>query len=328
VISLKKIALVCAAALTSTVLLVPSANAAAATTLTVNGSAATGGTAATAPVALPVPADNSVDLADALKIAVTGLDTGTVVTAVATNATLVPAVATSVAPVTSASGTANLSISTGTGTTADIFVYTKTTAVGTVSVTIGGNTTTYYVQGTAGALNAIALTAPESAAAGSTQSLKVTGYDVFGNLKGGASINAVVSNGSTASATTLTTDSVTATNGTKTFDVVIPAAGQVTVIVYATVATAIAGMSTPVGSVSKNIAIRDLAGELAAVQAALAAEKVGRAADKAAYDSATATATKQIADLTAALVAVNKALATLKAKYNAMAKRYKFATIK
>ena len=326
-ISLKKIALVSAAALTSTVLLVPSANANT-LTLTVNGSAATGGTAATAPVTLPVPADNSVDLADALKIAVTGLDTGTVVTAVATNATLVPAVATSTAPVTASSGTASLSISTGTGTTADIFVYTKTTAVGSVAVTIRGNTTTYYVQGTAGALNAIALTAPDSAAAGSTQSLKVTGYDVFGNLKGGASINAVVSNGSTASATTLTTDTVTATNGTKTFDVAIPLAGQVTVIVYATVATAIAGMSTPVGSVSKNIAIRDLAGELAAVQAALAAEKVGRAADKAAYDSATATAAKQIADLTAALAAVNKALATLKAKYNSMAKKYRFKTIK
>jgi hypothetical protein len=327
VISLKKIALVCAAALTSTVLLVPSANANT-LTLTVNGSAATGGTAATAPVALPVPADNSVDLADVLKIAVTNLETGTVVTAVATNATLVPAVATSTTPVTSSSGTASLSINTGTGTTADIFVYTKTTAVGSVAVTIRGNTTTYYVQGTAGALNAIALTAPESAAAGSTQSLKVTGYDVFGNLKGGSSINAVVSNGSSATATTLTTDTVTATNGTKTFDVVMPAAGQVTVIVYATVASAISGMSTPVGSVSKNIAIRDLAGELAAVQAALAAEKVGRAADKAAYDSATATATKQIADLTATIVTLQKSISDLKAMYNKLAKRYKLKTIK
>jgi hypothetical protein len=327
VISLKKIALVCAAALTSTVLLVPSANANT-LTLTVNGSAATGGTAATAPVALPVPADNSVDLADVLKIAVTNLETGTVVTAVATNATLVPAVATSTTPVTSSSGTASLSINTGTGTTADIFVYTKTTAVGSIAVTIRGNTTTYYVQGTAGALNAIALTAPESAAAGSTQSLKVTGYDVFGNLKGGSSINAVVSNGSSATATTLTTDTVTATNGTKTFDVVMPAAGQVTVIVYATVASAISGMSTPVGSVSKNIAIRDLAGELAAVQAALAAEKVGRAADKAAYDSATATATKQIADLTATIVTLQKSISDLKAMYNKLAKRYKLKTIK
>ncbi len=326
-ISLKKIALVCAAALTSTVLLVPSANANT-LTLTVNGSAATGGTAATAPVALPVPADNSVDLADVLKIAVTNLETGTVVTAVATNATLVPAVATSTTPVTSSSGTASLSINTGTGTTADIFVYTKTTAVGSVAVTIRGNTTIYYVQGTAGALNAIALTAPESAAAGSTQSLKVTGYDVFGNLKGGSSINAVVSNGSSATATTLTTDTVTATNGTKTFDVVMPAAGQVTVIVYATVASAISGMSTPVGSVSKNIAIRDLAGELAAVQAALAAEKIGRAADKAAYDSATATATKQIADLTATIVTLQKSILDLKAMYNKLAKRYKLKTIK
>jgi hypothetical protein len=313
--------------LTSTVLLVPSANANT-LTLTVNGSAATGGTAATAPVALPVPADNSVDLADVLKIAVTNLETGTVVTAVATNATLVPAVATSTTPVTSSSGTASLSINTGTGTTADIFVYTKTTAVGSVAVTIRGNTTTYYVQGTAGALNAIALTAPESAAAGSTQSLKVTGYDVFGNLKGGSSINAVVSNGSSATATTLTTDTVTATNGTKTFDVVMPAAGQVTVIVYATVASAISGMSTPVGSVSKNIAIRDLAGELAAVQAALAAEKIGRAADKAAYDSATATATKQIADLTATIVTLQKSILDLKAMYNKLAKRYKLKTIK
>ena len=326
-ILLKKIALVSAAALTSTVLLVPSANANT-LTLTVNGSAATGGTAATAPVALPVPADNSVDLADALRIAVTGLDTGTIVTAVATNATLIPAVATSTVPVTASSGTASLSINTGTGTIADIFVYTKTTAVGSVAVTIRGNTTTYYVQGIAGALNAIALTAPESAAAGSTQSLKVTGYDVFGNLKGGSSINAVVSNGSSATATTLTTDTVTATNGTKTFDVVMPAAGQVTVIVYATVASAISGMSTPVGSVSKNIAIRDLAGELAAVQAALAAEKVGRAADKAAYDSATATATKQIADLTATIVTLQKSISNLKAMYNKLAKRYKLKTIK
>ena len=64
-----------------------------------------------------------------------------------------------------------------------------------------------------------------------------------------------------------------------------------------------------------------LAGELAAVQAALAAEKVGRAADKAAYDSATATATKQIADL-------NAAIASLKALYNKLAKKYKLKTIK
>ncbi len=94
--SFKKVSLIIAAALTSTMLVSPAANANAGTvTLTVAGSAATGGTVVTTPVALPVPADNSIDAADALKIAVTSVDTGTVVTAVAVNATIVPALATS-----------------------------------------------------------------------------------------------------------------------------------------------------------------------------------------------------------------------------------------
>ena len=92
--SFKRVSLIIAAALTSTMLVSPAANANAGTvTLTVAGSAATGGTVVTTPVALPVPADNSVDAADALKIAVTGVDTGTVVSAVAVNATIVPALA-------------------------------------------------------------------------------------------------------------------------------------------------------------------------------------------------------------------------------------------
>jgi len=81
--SFKKVSLIIAAALTSTMLVSPAAQANAGTvTLTVAGSAATGGTVVTTPVSLPVPADNSVDAADALKIAVTGVDTGTVVTQV------------------------------------------------------------------------------------------------------------------------------------------------------------------------------------------------------------------------------------------------------
>ncbi len=81
-----------------------------------------------------------------------------------------------------------LSVSTGTGNSADFYVYTKSTAVGTVSITRAGTTTVYYVQGQAGALNSIALSAPTSGAAGTVATLKVTGYDVFGNPKGGATI--------------------------------------------------------------------------------------------------------------------------------------------
>ena len=212
--SFKKVSLIIAAALTSTMLVATSASAAT-TTLTVAGSAATGGTVATTPVALPVPADNSIDAADALKIAVSSVDTGTAVSAVAVNATIVPALATSTAPVTASSGSSSLTINTGTGTTADFYVYTKTTAVGTVVVTVGGNSTTYYVQGTAGALNSITLTAPASGAAATIATLKVAGYDVFGNLKGGATINTLVSANGAATATALTTDTAVATLGTK-----------------------------------------------------------------------------------------------------------------
>ena len=332
----KKVSLLIAAALTSTMLISTAANAAT-TTLTVAGSAATGGTVATAPVALPVPADNSIDAADALKIAVSSVDTGTAVSAVATNATIVSALATSAAPVTASSGTSSLTINTGTGTTADFYVYTKTTTVGTVVVTVGGNSTTYYVQGTAGALNSIALTAVASGAAGTVQTIKVAGYDVFGNAKGGATINTLVSSNGAALATALTTDTAVATIGTKTQDITLPASGSVTVTAYATVASAVTGLSVPVGSVVATIAVRDLAGELATTQALLAAEKAARAADatKAAADIALANAAtaKAKADAAAAAIASDSAtatakavsdlaLATYKAEYNALAKKW------
>jgi hypothetical protein len=284
-----------------------------------------------------VPADNSIDAADALKIAVTSVDTGTVVTAVATNATIVPALATSAAPVNASSGSSTLSVSTGTGTSADFYVYTKSTAVGTVSITRAGTTTVYYVQGTAGALNSIALTAPASGAAGTVATLKVTGYDVFGNVKGGATINTLVSSNGVATATALTTDTATATLGTKEQTVTLPASGSVVVTAYATVATAVTGLTAPVGAVNATIVVRDLAGELAAkiaelatANAALAAEKAGRANDAAtaaaALAAANAATAKANADATAASisakVAADLARATYVAEYNALAKKW------
>ena len=337
--SFKKVSLIIAAALTSTMLVSPAAQANAGTvTLTVAGTAATGGTVVTTPVSLPVPADNSVDAADALKIAVTGIDTGTAVTAVAVNATLVPALSATGAAVTASSGTSTLSIATGTGTSADFYVYTKSTAVGSVSITRAGTTTVYYVQGTAGALNSITLAAPASAAAGTSQVLKVSGYDVFGNLKGGATINTLVSSSGAALASVLTTDTATVTVGTKEQTVTVPATGSVTVVAYATVATAVTGLAAPVGSVSATIVVRDVLAELAAknaelasanqalatANAALAAERAGRAADKAASDSATVTA-KVASDLAAATAA-----AKYKAEYNALATKWnkKFPKLK
>jgi len=329
--SFKKVSLIIAAALTSTMLVSPAAQANAGTvTLTVAGTAATGGTVATTPVSLPVPADNSIDAADALRIAVTSVDTGTVVTAVATNATIVPALATSSVPVTASSGSSTLSVSTGTGNSADFFVYTKSTAVGTVAITRAGTTTVYYVQGTAGALNSIAITAPSSGAAGTVATLRVAGYDVFGNLRGGSTINTLVSSNGAALVTALTTDTAVATLGTKDQTVTLPASGQVVVTAYATVAAAVTGLATPVGSVVATIAVRDLAGELAArtaelavANAALASERAGRAADKVASDKALAdAAAKLAADAATAKAAADLAKATYIAEYNALAKKW------
>jgi hypothetical protein len=333
--SFKKVSLIIAAALTSTMLVSPAANANAGTvTLTVAGSAAVGGTVVGTPVSLPVPADNSIDAADALKIAVTSVDTGTVVTAVATNATIVSALATSAAPVTASSGSSTLSVSTGTGNSADFYVYTKSTAVGTVSITRAGTTTVYYVQGTAGALNSIALTAPASGAAGTVATLRVIGYDVFGNAKGGATINTLVSSNGVATATALTTDTAAATLGTKDQTVTLPALGSVVVTAYATVATAVPGLSGPIGAVTATVVVRDLAGELAAktaelavANAALAAEKAGRAADKVASDKAiTDAATKLATDKAAA----DLAKATYIKEYNSLATKWnkKFPKLK
>jgi hypothetical protein len=321
--SFKKVSLIIAAALTSTMLVSPAANANAGTvTLTVAGSAATGGTVVTTPVSLPVPADNSVDAADALKIAVTGVDTGTAVTAVAVNATLVPALAATGAAVTASSGTSTLSIATGTGTSADFYVYTKSTAVGSVSITRAGTTTVYYVQGTAGALNSITLTAPASAAAGTSQVLKVSGFDVFGNPKGGATINTLVSSSGVALATALTTDTVSATLGTKEQTLAIPAVGSVTVVAYATVATAVTGLSAPVGSVSATIVVRDIAAELAAKNAELA---TANAALKTAQDALAAEKSARATEVAAAATAkaaADLAKATYIAEYNALAKKW------
>ena len=349
--SFKKVSLIIAAALTSTMLVSPAANANAGTvTLTVAGSAATGGTVVTTPVALPVPADNSIDAADALKIAVTSVDTGTVVTAVAVNATIVPAL-TGTTIVTASSGTSTLSVATGTGNSADFYVYTKSTAVGSVSVTRAGTTTVYYVQGSnsAATANSITLLAPSSGAAGTSQVLKVSAFDVFGNPKSGVTINTLVSANGIATATALVTDTATATIGTKEQTVALPASGSVTVTAYATVATAVTGLSAPVGSVVATIAVRDLAVELAAknaelavansalavANAALAAERAGRAADKVAADKALADA-KAVSDSATVTAKVASDLATAtaaakyKAEYNALATKWnkKFPKLK
>lgn len=328
--SFKKIALGMVAAMAMGMLVATPASAAT-TTLTVGGSApATAGTTAATAIALPVPADNSVDSADALKIAITGLDTGTVVSAVSTNGKIVTALSTVSAPVTASAGSTSASISTGTGTTADLYVFTTSVAAGTVAVTIAGNVTTYYFNGTAGALNTIALDASTSGAAGTVYTATVRGYDVFGNAKGGASISLQYVTPSASTTYALTTDTAIATIGSKTQDVTLPASGTVTLIATATVATAVTGLSAPLGVVVKTATVRDLASELAAKNSELAtatAQLIAEKAAKATVDAALITANAEIAKLKAE--AVSAKLASDSATATALAaKDAEIATLK
>ena len=312
--SFKKISVAIAAALAmGTMVGVTSASAA--TTLTVNSVPAVGGTTAVSPVSIPVPDQNNVLVSKALTIVVDSLAANTVVTASATNGKILTTIGTALAPVVATAGSATASVNTGSGATATFYVFTTSVADGSVVVTVGGSSTTYYFKGSAGALNAITMSTPDTAAAGTTQKVVLGAYDVFGNAIGAASVSLQVVT-STASTTTVhTTDTATAGStvlGLKTVDVTVPASGSITLVATATVAAAVTGLAAPVGVAVKNVAIRDLATELASVQAQLAAERAAHAATKAAAVSA-----KAASDL-----ALATAIADHKAKFNALAKKW------
>lgn len=347
--SFKKIALAMVAAMTMSTLVATSANAAPMSITSVKkaGTTTTLGTAATTPITLPVPSDNSVDTADTAEFVVT-VDTGTVVSVVATNALVVSAVATSTAPVTASSGAATWSQNVGTGTTATFYVYTKTTAIGSVAITNGGTTTTYYVQGTSDKINSLTLTGVDSAPAGTSVTVTIGAVDVFGNKLSGKSISAIA-NGATLDTVTVTTGSGLTNFGVADVKFVAPATGPVTIVAYAASAdmgTAVTGFSTPSSSAVKVIAVTDLSAQVTALTAQLAAANAAKAtaetalaAEKAARatDSTTATAAlaakdaeiaKLKADNAAALAAMKKAFNTLAAKWNAKFPKAKVATLK
>jgi hypothetical protein len=314
--SFKKIALAVVAAMTlGTIVATPASAAVMTVAVSLNGTANTTNSAIATPAALPVPSDNKIDATDALRFVAT-VDTGTAVTVSATNATIVSALHSDAAPIGASSGSSSLTIATGTGTTATFFVYTKTTAIGTVTVTNQGTTFTYYVQGTAGLINNLSVSAPTAGAAGTKHDILVTATDVFGNKVSGKSLTATVF------AATAVMDTATATTGatlsdfgTATFKATLPATGNRSLIMFAPTTAGDASTADVVGLTARTlapfaeIAVRDLASELAAEKAAKDAAVAALATEKAAHD-----ATKAASDaaLAAEKAASAKALADAK----------------
>jgi hypothetical protein len=314
--SFKKIALAMVAAMTlGTIVATPASAAVMTVAVDLAGTANTTASSISTPAALPVPADNTVDAADALKFVAT-VDTGTVVSVVATNATIVSALHTTAAPVGASSGSSSLTIATGTGTTATFYVYTKTTAIGTVVINNGGTTLTYYVQGTAGKINTLTVSAPASGAAGTKQDISVTATDTFGNKVSAKSITATVF------AATATLDTATATTGATLSDfgvakfvATLPATGTRALITFSpttssdAVTAAVVGLTAPTLAPFAEITVRDLVSELAAQTAAKDAALSAKAASDAALVRATA---EHVALIAAEKAASAKALADAK----------------
>ena len=348
--SFKKIALAMVAAMTlGTIVATPASAAVMTVAVTLDGTANTTASAIATPASLPVPADNTVDAADALKFVAT-VDTGSSVTVSATNATIVSALHTSAAPVGATSGSSSLTVVTGTGTTATFYVYTKTTAVGTVTISNQGTTFTYYVQGTAGKINALTVSAPTSGAAGTKQDITVTATDTFGNKVSGKSITAIVfAATATLDTATVTTGATLSDFGVAKFTATLPTTGSRALITFAPTTSTDATSADVVGLPARALApfaeitVRDLASELAAqiaakdaALAALAVEKASSAkalADaKAASDAVIlakdATIAKLTADNAAALKAIKDSFNALAKKWNAKNPKAKVTLVK
>ena len=265
--SLKKplIAIASAVALVGTMLVAGPANASSATLTVAGASPASAGTSSASAIALPVPSNNDVSSANALRIALSGVTAGSNVTVTATNAKIVTAVTSGSTIVKVDSGVSTATIPTGTGTTADVYVYTTTTETGTVAVTANNNTTTYYVKGTAGPAYNLSVVAPLVANLGASVEVTATVTDVFGNAVTNASISSTVIRGS------IGAFSYDATDKRYEATLTAPATAGTTVIANTITATAVTGLAKPATEIVSNISVADLAGQVAALQAQVAA---------------------------------------------------------
>ena len=313
-----------------------SAQAAATVVLTVNGVTITSATSSSTPAIVSVPSDNTVDAADAVRFSLTGVDAGSTVSVATTNALIVSTLSTTLNPIRSNSGAVSASYNVGTGTTSDFYAYTKSTALGTVTITNSGSTFTYYLKGSAGPAYTLAYSPPATPYTSTISKQSATVSDVFGNKIVGVTPLLSLIN--------LTSTPPTATNadGVSEFTITYPATKGQSALSISIGATDVLGLQAAVKSVTSFITVVDPADALAAEKAAraadkaaadvaLAAEKAARAADKAAADVALAT---EKAARAADKAAVDKRIATLSAQiaslknlYNKLARKYKQKTI-
>jgi hypothetical protein len=284
------------------------ANAAPTIALSINGVVISTAAVSTTPASVTVPSDNSVDAVDAVRFFLTNVDAGTTVTVAATNSFIVSSLSTTLNPVRSNAGVTSANYNVGTGTTSEFFAYTRSTGLGTITISNGGSTYTYYLRGTAGPAYTIAYT-PNAKPFTSTlvkQSVKIT--DVFGNAVVGVTPALSLIN------LTSTTPTSSGADGVSEFTLTYPSTAGKSALSVSIPAVDVVGLDASVKAISTFIDVTDANGEIAAAAAALAAEKVASAAALAAEKTAR-TAEKAASD--AALAAANTARTAEKAASDA-----------
>lgn len=279
------IAIASAVALVTTALVAAPANAAVSAAVTVGVTdVATTSQVSTTPATPTVPSDNKVDLADTVKFIVT-VAANTVVSATATDAKIVTTLDATDAAVTAAAGSTTFSGNSGSGTTVTFYAFTTKTTTGSVVVSTGGSTATYYLKGVAGPAYTLATSVPTVAGLGVDVDFTATVTDVFGNAVTGATISTTVLRGTVKTA--LTYDATD-----KRYE---------GVITTPTVAGAVAGIAT--------ISATDVAGFAKTVK-------------EVSFSIAAADLATQVTTLSADVAAKTAEIASLKAQYNALVKKY------
>jgi hypothetical protein len=257
------IAIASAVALVATAILAVPANATVNAAVTVGVTdVATTSKVSTTPATPTVPSDNKVDLADTVKFVVT-VATGTVVRASATDAKLVTALDAADAPVSASAGTSSVEIATGSGATATFYAFTTKTTAGSVVVSVGGSSTTYYLKGVAGPAYNLSVSVPTVAGLGSDVDFTATATDVFGNAVENATITTTLLRGTVKTALTWNSTD-------KLYKGVIttPAAAGAVAGIANISATDVTGLAKAVKEVSFSIAAADLLTQVATLNAA------------------------------------------------------------
>ena len=319
--SLKKIAVASAAALA--LLGIQSINASAAPlVVTVAGSA--NATTSTAPATANVPADNTVDSADAVALTATA-DTGTAVSFTATGGVkLVTALSATNAVVSSSAGATSYSV-TSTGAAVTVYAFTTSTATGSVTIVNGSYSTVVFIKGIAGSVSNVGVSVPTAVAVGTIPQITVSTSDVFGNpvsdtvtatLIGGVWADGSISKQIVTSTAAQVAADSTLVLGSKKESLAVAVIGTVTIAVTgATSAAAITGLNVPVKAVVSSFTVTDLNGTIAQLQA-----QINSLSKQLVDANSTIAANKIAADAAvAAKVIADAAILKEKADYNKLA---------